>query len=161
MEVYNGAQVFLNPGIYIIKDGPLIISGNAALVGENVGFYITGSKAKIKFTPDSSISLTAPKDGPLAGLLMFEDASRRTAATHYIQSDDARVLLGTIYLPASNLVVDANSPVADQSAYTAIVALSLKLYNGPHLILNTNYGATDIPVPQNIKGIGNIVTLNK
>jgi len=161
MEIYNGAQVTLDPGVYIIKDGPLIVTGNALLEGTNVGFYLTGSKAKVSFTPDSSISLTAPKDGPLAGLLMFEDINRKTAATHSIQSDDARILLGTIYLPASNLVVDANSPVADQSAYTAIVVLKLKLFNGPHLVLNTNYNATDIPVPDGIKGVGNIVALTK
>jgi len=159
LQVYSGARVFLQPGVYIIKDGPLIVSGNAKLDGENVGFYLTGSKAKIKFTSDSSISLTAPKDGPLAGLLMFEDNNRKTAATHYFQSDDARLMLGTIYLPASNMVVDANSPVADQSAYTAIIVKTLKLYNGPHLILNTDYNATDIPVPEGIKGVGNTVTL--
>ena len=161
IQIANGAQVFLNPGVYVIKDGPLIVSGNAFLEGVNVGFYLTGSKAKFNFTPDSSISLTAPKDGPLAGLLMFEDINRKTAATHSIKSDDARLLLGTIYLPASNLVIDANSPIADLSAYTAIIVRTLKLYNGPHLVLNTNYSETEIPVPAGIKGTGNAVALSK
>ena len=51
IQIANGAQVFLNPGVYVIKDGPLIVSGNAFLEGVNVGFYLTGSKAKVNFTP--------------------------------------------------------------------------------------------------------------
>lgn len=31
----------LEPGIYVIKDGPLSIRGNASLIGEHVGFYFT------------------------------------------------------------------------------------------------------------------------
>ena len=159
IEIGPGAHVFFNPGVYIIKDGALMVDDGAVLEGVNVGFYLTGSKATFNFWAQSTISLTAPKDGPLAGLLFFEDKARKTAGTHYIKSNDARLLLGTIYLPASNLVVDAKSPIADQSAYTAIIVRSLKLYDGPHLILNTDYGSTDIPVPKGVKGTGNAVAL--
>ena len=50
------------------------------------------------------------------------------------------------------LHVDANSPIADKSAYTAIVARMLTLYGGPHLVLNSNYEQTDVPVPKGIRG---------
>lgn len=161
IEIAPGAHVFFNPGVYVIKDGALYVDDDAVLEGVNVGFYLTGSKALLKFWPESTISLTAPKDGPLAGLLFFEDKARKTAGTHTIKSNDARLLLGTIYLPASNLVVDAKAPIADQSAYTAIIVRSLKLYDGPHLILNADYGSTDIPVPKGVKGTGNAVALTK
>jgi hypothetical protein len=97
--------------------------------------------------------LTAPKDGSLAGLLFFEDRSATTNGTHSISSDDARVLLGTIYLSRGTLVVDASKPVADQSAYTAIVARTLRLKAGPNLVLNSDYGSTDIPVPAGLKNL--------
>jgi hypothetical protein len=59
------------------------------------------------------------------------------------------------------LHIDANAPVADKSAYTAIVARMLTLYGGPHLVLNTNYEQTDVPVPDGIKGVGQPVQLAK
>ena len=62
------------------------------------------------------------------------------------------VLLGTIYLPRSILLVNSNAPVADKSAYTAIVAGRLWLQEGPTLTLNANYGATDVPVPGSLLG---------
>ena len=72
--------------------------------------------------------------------------------THTIKSNNARQLLGTFYLPNSILQVDSNSPVADQSAYTAIIVMRLWLKAGPNLVLNSNYSATDVPVPEAITG---------
>ncbi len=39
-----------------------------------------------------------------------------------IISNNARTMLGTIYLPSGRVVIDADKPVADQSAYTVLVA---------------------------------------
>ena len=68
-----------------------------------------------------------------------------------IISNNARLMLGTIYLPTGRLVIDATQPVADQSAYTVVVAQQVNLYEGPNLYLNANYDATSVPVP---KGVG-------
>ena len=46
--------------------------------------------------------------------------------------------------------------LAQDSAYTVIIARQLKLYSGPNLVLNTDYGDTDIPVPSELKGIAGI-----
>jgi len=161
LGIYDNANVTFETGIYIIKDGPFNVSFGGKITGENVSFYFTGSKAQFNFGRGSSIALSATEDGPLAGLLFYEDKNRTKSGKHIINSDDARLLLGTIYLPSSQLIIDANAPIADESAYTAIVALSLKLYSGPHLILNTNYGDTDVPVPENIKGLSSNVRLTK
>lgn len=159
--ITKGSAVSLDPGIYVIKDGPLIVNGGSSLSGTDVGFYFTGPKAVFDFDAKSSISLAAPKNGAMAGILMFESRSQEKTGTHMISSDDARMLLGTIYLPQSEVRVDASSPVADESAYTAIVARALRLYGGPHLVLNTNYDATDVPAPEGIKGAGQPVALTE
>ena len=147
LTVSGNAEVTFNSGTYIVKDGPLAVVGKAKIFGKNVGFYLTGTDAAIQFAVMSSVSLTAPDDGALAGLLFYEDRSVPMSLTHRIGSDDARLLLGTVYLPRGTLLVDANKPVADQSAYTAIVVRKLNLMAGPNLVLNSNYGATDIPAP--------------
>jgi hypothetical protein len=51
---------------------------------------------------------------------------------HSILSDDARTLLGTIYMPRGRLIVDATKPIADRFAYTAMVVQQLTLYDGPN-----------------------------
>jgi hypothetical protein len=121
----------------------------STLEGQNVGFYIHGT-SDIDFGASSTINLTAPKYGPLAGILFFEDRAAPLLRKHSIISNDARTLLGTIYLSRGLLYVGANNPVADKSAYTVLVARSIQMDAGPNLVLNTNYYATDIPVPQGV-----------
>jgi hypothetical protein len=148
------ASATLNPGVYVMKDGPLSVDLNGEIKGQNVGFYLVGDKSTFVLGPDSKIDLSAPRDGPMAGVLFFEDAAAPLGRTHSILSNDARNLLGTFYLPKGTLLVSTISPIADQSAYTAIVARKLKLVGSPTLVLNTDYGLTDVPVPDGIGPVG-------
>ncbi len=154
------SRVTLTPGVFVIKDGPVIVADTASLEGDKVGMYFSGNTSRFKFATGTTISLTAPKSGVMAGLLFF--ASRSQANTKFeILSDNARQLLGTIYLPNGELSIDANEPIADKSAYTAIVARQVTAYSGPTITLNTNYDLTDIPVPEGIRGVGQPVALAK
>lgn len=156
----DGGTADLFSGTYIIKDGPLTVTGGGTLKGEYTGFYLTGDNAKINFEAASSISLSAPKDGAMTGLLFYADPANPTAGTlkdgkklkdgHAITSDDARRLVGTIYLPDDKLIIDGNEIVADKSEYTVIVAKAFQLNNGPNLVIKTDYALSDIPVPDGV-----------
>lgn len=182
LQIKKKAVVTMRPGIYVFKDGPLIVQDNATLTGVNVGFYFVGDKAGLLFDKKTTVSLTAPTMGDMAGLLMAEQTTvsnpvdpasglvddvtglvlpptpaplgqTKPMRIYRIISNNARTMLGTIYLPAGRLVIDADKPVADQSAYTVVVAQQVNLYEGPNLYLNANYDATSVPVP---KGVGPI-----
>lgn len=71
-------------------------------------------------------------------------------ADHTIRSDNARRMVGTIYLPNGKLVIDGRDPIADRSEYTVIVADTFELQEGPNLVLRTDYDSTDIPVPDGV-----------
>jgi Flp pilus assembly protein TadG len=171
--ITHGAQVTLAAGVYTIKDGPLLVDKNASVAGDHVAISLLGAGTNLIFQPATTINLTAPKDGPLAGILIYDDPSGAPAPVHakaynkqgkaprehLILSDNARKLLGTIYMPHGRLIIDATKPVADQSAYTVLVVRQLDLYSGPNLVLNTNYGASDIPVPRGVGPYGGKVLL--
>jgi Flp pilus assembly protein TadG len=184
LTITGGAQVTLASGVYVIKDGPLIVEKGGILTGTQVGIYLTGRGSNLTFAADSTISLSAPKDGPLAGLLIFDDPAGTPAPAippyalpipiiggivgsllagppreHKILSDNARILLGTIYMPQGRLIIDANKPIADKSAYTVLVVRRIDLHSGPNLILNSDYSATDVPVPPGVGPYGNSVKL--
>ena len=159
LKIMSGVNVWLRPGVYIMKDGPLDVIGNASLSGEYVGFYFKGLKSVFFFGQNTSISLTAPRDGIMSSILFFEARGEKEKRRFAIFSDDARVLLGTIYLPQGDLYVDGYRPVADLSAYTVVIANRISMFNGPHLVLNTDYSATDIPVPDGILDTNNTTRL--
>ncbi len=148
LKIRSGSRVTLTPGVYIFRGGKLDVGGGSTLTGINVGLHFSGSS--LQFDPDSSVSLTAPKSGIMAGLLISEERKNPEDQKFNILSNDARMLLGTIYLPQGRLFIGANKPVADQSAYTIVVARMFSLSEGPTMVLNTNYGSTDIPVPDGV-----------
>lgn len=153
------ASVTLKPGIFVIKDGPLIVDKTAKLKGDYVGLYFAGDKATLKFAKDALIDLGAPKDGPMAGLLFFGDRSNKEGKKYRIESNNARNLLGTIYFPKGDLEIEAKNPIADKSAYTVVVARRLNLADGPELVLNARYEDTDVPVPAGVGPVGGNIVL--
>lgn len=159
LELQSGADVTLRDGVFIFKDKPLVVRDGARLYATSSGLYFKGDEATFTFEPQSTISLTAPSDGPMAGLLVFVSRSQKDSLQYKILSDDARVMVGTVYVPKGELIIDASNPIADQSAYTAVVADKMRLYGGPHLVLNTKYSDTGVPVPDGIRGAGQPVVL--
>jgi len=150
LKISGTARVKLKPGNYIIKDGPLLVEEMGELVGESVGIYLTGKNARITFDRMTRIKLAAPEDGIMAGILFWEDREGPLGQEHVISSDDARTLLGTIYLPRGQLLIDSAGTVADESAYTAIIVRALQLKHGPTLQLNSDYEDTNVPVPDTL-----------
>ncbi|MEM9170611.1 MAG: pilus assembly protein TadG-related protein [Pseudomonadota bacterium] len=159
LRIQSDADVTLEPGVYVIKDGPLYVGLGARMQGDGVAFYLEGDDATFKFDADSKISLAAPETGLMAGVLFFEDRTAPLGRTHSILSDDARRLLGTFYLPRGDLFVSSLKPIADQSAYTAIVARRLRMLGSPTLVLNTDYSLKTVPTPDGVGPVGGGVRL--
>lgn len=149
------ARAAMAPGIYVFKDKPLTVTDNAELYGRYVGLHFA-DEATFRFDKNALIDLGAPKTGTMSGILFSQDRSEPEEDDEdeknqfIIGADRARYLTGTIYLPRARLKVSSRQPVADQSPWTAIIARRLTLNDGPHLVLNTNYGGSDVPVPTGI-----------
>ncbi|MDX2289944.1 MAG: pilus assembly protein TadG-related protein [Hyphomicrobiaceae bacterium] len=153
LTIGGAASVTLEPGVYTITGGVLAIAGLARVKGEDVSIYL-GPTSALLMDPTTSIELSAARQGELAGLLFFGSRRQSKLITHTILSRGAQKLVGTIYLPQASLVIDGNARVGAESAYTAIVARRVVLLNTPHVVLNTNYDETDVPVPEGIRGAG-------
>ncbi len=161
IEILDLADLTLQPGIYIIKDGPLSIGYRAIISGEGVSFFFTGDNAILDIGRDAALDLSAPVNGQMAGILFMDDPSIAPMRTHSIRSANARNLLGTFYFPDAKLSVDTDRPIADQSAYTIIVADEIELLGRPSLYLNSDYAATNVPVPAGIGPIGGQTILRR
>ena len=85
----------------------------------------------------------------MAGILFYESRLAQLGRTFTILSNNAHKLLGTIYLPRGKLLVDTKAKVADLSAYTVIVAKQIEV-KGANLVVNSDYGGTDVPVPEGV-----------
>jgi hypothetical protein len=115
-----------------MKDGPLTVDSASSFSALGVGVHLTGTNATILFGADTTTNMTAPTTGIMAGLMLLEDPTVAALQQHQLLCNNAALLLGAIYLPHGRLIVDATSPIAQQSAFTIIVARRMELYSGPN-----------------------------
>ncbi len=160
LKINGNATVTFNPGTYIIKNGPFQIAGPASATGTNVAFYLTGAAATLNFTHISTVNLSGEESGPMAGLLFFADRAQPDGTTHLISSINVKSMTGTIYMPSSDLRISSPGSIATTSAYTAIVTKRLRLDLASNLVMNTNYGATAVPVPNGVRTAATVVLTN-
>lgn len=160
--VVNGASdVTLNPGLYVMKDGAFSVLRTSKVRGTNVGFFFTGRNADLYFQEQSDISLSGPISGNMAGVLFWQDGDARGANLFEIRSAKVHTLTGTIYLPFSTFYASVDGPVAQSSAYTAIVAKKISLDGQVELVLNDDYRSTNVPVPTGIGKEGGDIMLRR
>jgi hypothetical protein len=146
------AKLKLAKGEHYFTNANLILSENSSLEGKDV-VLIFDDKSKMEFKDTSTIDLYGRQSGAFAGFLI---ATTRTNRNDFIMwSNNIRNLLGVVYIPEAKLIVQGTDQIAEQSAWTVIVARQLQLKGSPTLVINRNYAVSDVPVPT---GVGNVNT---
>ncbi len=147
ISLLGNATIVLEPGEHYFVGPSLSIGGQTSITGSDVVVILKGLETA-QFTANSVLQLEGRKSGPYAGFVLITD--RSYTGTVEISTNNARKLLGTIYLPNADLTVKGNSKVADQSAWTVIVARDIRTEGNAHLTVNSNYSSSTIPVPSGV-----------
>ncbi|WP_029416665.1 TadE/TadG family type IV pilus assembly protein [Brevundimonas bacteroides] len=147
IQISGSAELTLAPGEHWFRDGHLQVKEDARLTGVDVVLFFDKA-SKFDFQDRALVNLDGRKTGPYAGLVMA--ATRDNTQDFIITSENVDRLLGVIYVPQALLLVDGKADVARESAWTVIVARSIQLKGSPSLIINANYGASDVPVPDGV-----------
>jgi Flp pilus assembly protein TadG len=145
-RIGGNATLQLQPGEHWFL-GEIEYRGNARLRGDDV-VLIFGGDDEFDFGDRADIELTARRTGPFAGFLIV--TTRDNNETFTIASDRVRELLGTIYIPNAHLVVSTSGNVAQDSAWSVIVAETVELEDDPVLVINTGYAGSGVPVPDGV-----------
>ena len=153
ITVRAGQTLQLMPGgTYYFRNGQLSMQQNSVLQGTNVTL-IFDNTSQFSFQDSSVIDLTGARNGPYAGFVIV--TTRQNVGSFNISSDSARRLEGAVYVPNATLHITGNaSQVAEQSAWTVIVAKSLQLTGSPNLVINSNYATSSVPVPHGVGPVG-------
>ena len=146
ISMNGNTTLILQPGEHYFK-GEMEFNGNATLKGDDVVLVFDVNRA-FTFGEGAIVNLTARKTGPLAGFLIA--TGRNNTKRFTISSNKVRELLGTIYIPSSDLYISATGNVAQDSAWSVIVAKSITMLMNPVLVINKNYVGSGVPVPQGV-----------
>ena len=147
IEASGTARVILQPGEHFFLKGALVVKEDARLEGQDVALFFDQA-SKFDFTDRALVNLDGRKTGPFAGIVM--GAMRDNKQDFVISADNVESLLGVIYVPSARLIVEGDSEVARDSAWTVIVAHEVQLKGSPSLIINANYQGSSVPVPDGV-----------
>ncbi len=152
--VQNGARLQLLPGEHYFTHGQLQLQGYATLAGDDVALIFDKS-SHFNFQDQATVNLSGRRSGTYAGFVIA--TTRLNTGNFNISSTSAEKLEGVIYIPNANLVVQGvGNKVAQQSAWTVVVAQSIQLNGSADLVINANYAASSVPVPG---GVGSQTSL--
>lgn len=146
LQIGGSGRVHLMPGEHYFMSR-VQMSNMAQLTGDDV-VLIFGGDDKIDIADRGEVRLTARKSGRFAGFLMA--TSRDNTETFTIKSDRVSQLLGTIYIPNATLEIETAGRVAQDSAWSVIVARTVTLRKDPVLVINKNYAGSGVPVPEGV-----------
>ena len=147
-RVEGNAELFLEPGDHWFSGAGLEVRGQARLTGRDV-VLLFGLGSEFQFEGTSTVNLEGRKTGRYAGMVMI--ATRGNTQNFVITSSRVQSLLGVIYVPEAQLVVDGRgNTVAPDSAWTVVVARKLLLSGSPSLVINANYNVSNVPVPTGV-----------
>jgi Flp pilus assembly protein TadG len=144
IEASSGARLVFKPGIYVMKDGPLKITGGASVEGQGVAFLLTGPGSGIDLGGSSVVRLSAPVDGLMAGLV-FAAARNEPITASRIRGDAELFLEGTIYLPTHDLEFAGGPAATAPPASSVLIARTLRFVGTGAIELRSNSATASMP----------------
>jgi hypothetical protein len=99
LVIKGQAEVIMAPGLYIMKNGPFTITGQANVTGIGITIFLTGPGAVADTGGNGSIEMSAPTTGELAGILVFEDRDNPPLQSHSFRGGSNKSYNGVIYTP--------------------------------------------------------------
>lgn len=118
-----GAKVRLEPGIYVMKDGPLWVNSGANLEGQEVMIGFTGPGASIRMDGSSQASLTSPAGGIYMNMqFMQEPGTGGDDLAVSITGNNKLSYDGVMYFPTQDIELGGGSVIEVKSPSYAMVA---------------------------------------
>ena len=156
IAITGSATVFASPGNYIVKDGSFSIKGGAELIGEHVGFYVTGRNAYFDLTGTSNLDVSAPLEGEMAGLAFAQDRLSSMDRTSKISGSTNLTVSGSIYLPTQALMISGAPTSMNPPEFTNIIAATIDISGSKKFIVtgadeNTVVPNVSVPINGNIR----------
>ena len=146
IKLTGGAQVEVRPGVYVVRDGDLIMSGGGTMRGDGVTFIIEG-QSTVNLSGGGSYWLRAPTSGPTASFLFFQKRDASPGARAKMSGGGDLYYEGIIYFPTQNVEVSGGGSTTTISPFTAYIANTFLYSGGSALNINVDRARTTVPIP--------------
>lgn len=152
----SGVKVTMEPGVYVMVNGPLLVNGNAQLEGREVTVAFTGTDSTLRVWGNGSVDLTSPTTGTYANLQFFQNRRDSLSRGSWVSiggnggpsdnTDRSRLsIVGTAYFPTQNFWVYGAAETNLNSSGMALVADKIWVQGSARLAVKTEDRQSGIP----------------
>ena len=127
----------LGAGTYVIN-GPLEITSNPTISGNDITFYLTGPDAFLKITGTPNVSLQAPTSGEYSGILFASNSTATT--TNSFRGNAGMELEGAFYFPTHE--IDFSGSTSATSTCIQLVSNTLTISGNNTTLYQNCAGST-------------------
>lgn len=129
LQLQAGTVATLEPGIYIMQDGPLQLQAGAIVSGKEVMIAFLGDTSTLNMYGDTSLTLTSPSSGPYANIQFFGDRNvygRKMENLWFTVIGGSKLTYeGVLYVPSFHVWLAGNSQITGASANYVAIAKKL------------------------------------
>jgi Flp pilus assembly protein TadG len=142
------ANVTLNPGTYVFRDGYLQVQAGATVTGNGVTLFFTHSGTRMEIRGGANIDLKAPATGDLAGFVIVDrvidwyDTSIRESV---VQGGGSVKIEGILYAPQWKLNIGGNGDINQTARFFTAIADSFYMEGNGKLYIQSDAAAAGLP----------------
>ncbi len=125
IAIDSHAEVEMEDGLYIIKDGPLTMNSHSSLGGVNVTLYLTGTGTFIRINSHADLDLEAPEDGPYANVVVSQDPASNPGAANFFNGGGQLKIDGVVHLPTQSIELAGGGGIGSVSDKWSLIAAKL------------------------------------
>lgn len=123
LKANAGADIHLDPGVYIMAGGSFDVAGGAAIRGDDVTIILTddagGNYTTVKINGGAVLELNAPTSGDWKGILFYQDRDAPShqgsqVITNTFTGGADMVMNGAVYFPSQAIQYTGNANIASQ-----------------------------------------------
>ena len=144
MKFGAGADVTLNPGIYIIDQDDLAVNGGAKLTGTGVTIVFTSSTSTkwptATINGGATVNLTPPTTGPTAGIVLYGDRNAPVGTAFTLDGGASQYFGGAVYLPKGAVKFSGGSSTG--AGCTQVIGDTVTFTGNSGLAINCQGAAT-------------------
>jgi Flp pilus assembly protein TadG len=142
------ANVTLQPGLYVIRDGHFQVQAGASVTGNGVTLFFYGRDTFMDVRGGGNLDLKAPTSGELASFVIIDrklnwyDPSIRETT---IQGGGQLKIEGILYAPQWKINISGNGEINQSAEFFTMIADSFYMEGNGRLNITSNAAAAGFP----------------
>lgn len=125
IRIMAGSTIIMQPGVYLMQDGPFRIDSNSTVTGQEVVIAFTGTNSTLYLGSGAVVNLTSPVSGPYTNIQFFQDRLSNVDGWVTMLGDIRLTFDGVMYFPTQHVWISGGSTIEAKSPTYIFVAEKL------------------------------------